>query len=509
MKILKLLFSKIFISALALLIQVALFAAVLLFFETYFAVFQLFCAVLGIAVFLGIVNKKESPEFKLPWIAIILLLPFFGLVIYCMFANSKMPEKQYRRMVGIACRCKKYAELTESENDDIRETLGGYYGAESYLRRTSFTRGHLKNEVRYFPTGEEFYADLLKELEKAEKFIFMEYFIIDYGKMWNGIYDILLRKARSGVEVRVMYDDIGTAGLLKSNYCKKLKKDGINCRKFNPFRPVVSGIHNNRDHRKITVIDGKTAYTGGVNVADEYINETERFGHWKDTAVRIRGSAVSNLTQLFLQMFDAGHTADEDYEKYLGIEYEAFEEGGCVHPFGDGPKPFYKELAGANNYINIINCAKNYVYITTPYLIPDYNIVSALRAAAIRGVDVRIITPHRPDKKIIFNMTRSNYKYLLEAGVKIYEYTPGFIHAKSAVADGEIAFVGTINFDYRSLVHHYECGVTLFKTPCIADIKADLDETLALSQEITIENFKMGFFASLVTSVLNLFSPML
>lgn len=509
MKILKFLFSKIFISALALLIQAVLIIMILMFFETYVVLFQVFNAILGILIILFIINKKESPEFKLPWLVIILVLPFFGLVIYCMFANSKMPIKQYRQMVEIACRCKKYSEICESENAKINGFLGDYCGIESYLRRNAFSRGHLGNKVEYFSIGEKFYADLLTELEKAEKFIFMEYFIIDHGKMWESIHDILLKKVREGVEVRVMYDDIGTAGLLKSSYRKKLIKEGLNCRKFNPFLPVVSGIHNNRDHRKITVIDGKVAYTGGVNIADEYINAKNRFGHWKDTAVKICGSAVGNLTQLFLQMFDAGRTADTDYEKYLGVPYETYGDGGYIHPFGDGPKPYYKEQVGANNYINIINSARDYVYISTPYLIPDYNIISALRNAAMRGVDVRIITPHRPDKKIIFNMTRSNYKYLLEAGVKIYEYTPGFIHAKSAVADGQIAFVGTINLDYRSLVHHYECGVTLVKAPCIADIKSDFDETLALSQKITSDNFKMGFLASFVNSVLNLFSPML
>ncbi len=509
MKIFKLLFSKIFVSALALLFQTGVFIAVLLFFEVYIPVFQIFSAVFSVLVVVGIINKKESPEFKLPWLFIILVLPFFGLVVYCMFANSKMSTGQHKRMVAIACRCKRYAELTQNENKKIFEELGEYAGAENYLRRNSFTRGHRGNEAVYFPDGRAFYTDLLSELEKAEKFIFMEYFIIERGKMWDGILEILLRKVKEGVEVRVMYDDIGTAGLLKSNYHKKLSKEGIICRKFNPFRPVVSGIHNNRDHRKITVIDGKTAYTGGINLADEYINEVERFGHWKDVALRIRGSAVGNFTQMFLQMFDSAKGYEEDYGKYLGAEYEVYGGEGIVHPFGDGPKPFYTEQVGANNYLNIINSAKNYVYIATPYLIPDHTLISALRNAAMRGVDVKIITPHRPDKKIIFNMTRSNYKYLSEAGVNIYEYVPGFIHAKTAVADGKIAFVGTVNLDYRSLVHHYECGVTLFGTPCIKDIKTDFDETLALSQKITKDNFKMGFIASLINSVLNLFSPML
>ena len=327
--------------------------------------------------------------------------------------------------------------------------------------------------------------------------------------MWDGIHEILKQKAAAGVEVRVMYDDIGCAGLLPGSYYKKLKKEGIDCVKFNPFRPVVSGIHNNRDHRKITVIDGKVGYTGGVNLADEYINETSRFGHWKDTALKIQGSAVSNLTVLFLQLFDAMRKSFSDFEKYLGTDYESFDEDGYIHPFGDGPKPFYSELVGSNNFINIINSAEKYVWISTPYLIPDYNLLSALRSAAYRGVDVRIITPGIPDKKIIFNMTRSNYKYLLQAGVKIYEYSPGFIHAKEMLADGVTAFVGTVNLDYRSLVHHYECGAVLYKTPCISEIEEGFEETLQASREITDDNFKMNFFASLLNGILDLFSPML
>lgn len=509
MKFLKLLFSKIFISFLALAIQLAVFFTVLFVFEQYVVLLQIASYILGLIIVLGIIGKKEPPEFKTPWLVIILILPFFGLVIYSMFANSNMSTKQYKKMVDITCRCKKYSELSPDENEELLVELEKNTGIEYYLRRNSFSRGHVHNKADYFRCGEDFYSDLLAELEKAEKFIFMEYFIIEHGIMWDGIHEILKRKAGQGVEVRFMYDDIGSAGLVSGNYYKKLGKEGINCIKFNPFRPVLSGIHNNRDHRKITVIDGKCAYTGGMNIADEYINKKKRFGYWKDTAVKIQGSAVGNFTAMFLQMFDASAKSFSDYSKYLDIEYERFEDEGYIHPFGDGPKPFYKELVGSNNYINIINSAKEYVYVSTPYLIPDYNLVSALRNAAYRGVDVRIITPSIPDKKIVFNMSRSNYNYLLEAGVRIYEYSPGFIHAKQMIADGTTAFVGTVNLDYRSLVHHYECGAVLYKSPCIANIKADFDKILSLSYEITADNFKMSFIGSLLNAVLNLFSPML
>lgn len=509
MKLFKLLFSKIFISALALLVQVLLILTVLLLFEQYVLAFQIFSLFVGVVIFMDLVAKKESPEFKLPWLFVLIALPFFGMAIYCLFGRSRMSYKQYKFMIEFACRCKKYSEISPEDDAELKAYLGKTGGIENYLRRNSFSRGHLHNKVDYFKSGEEFYADLLCELEKAESFIFMEYFIIDRGRMWDGIHEILKQKAAAGVEVRVMYDDIGCAGLLPGSYYKKLKKEGIDCVKFNPFRPVVSGIHNNRDHRKITVIDGKVGYTGGVNLADEYINEISRFGHWKDTALKIQGSAVSNLTVLFLQLFDAMRKSFSDFEKYLGTDYESFDEEGYIHPFGDGPKPFYSELVGSNNFINIINSAEKYVWISTPYLIPDYNLLSALRSAAYRGVDVRIITPGIPDKKIIFNMTRSNYKYLLQAGVKIYEYSPGFIHAKEMLADGVTAFVGTVNLDYRSLVHHYECGAVLYKTPCISEIEEGFEETLQASREITDDNFKMNFFASLLNGILNLFSPML
>lgn len=508
MKFLKLLFSKIFVTAIALLVQVALVVAVVFLFEQYILAFQIFSSLVGLIVFLDLVGKKESPEFKLPWLFLLMIAPFFGTTVYCLFGRSRMAYKDYKHMAITVCDCKKYFEMTPSENEEIKSFLGDKKGLEMYLRTTSFSRGYLGNKVEYFKSGLLFFEDLKRELEKAEKFIFMEYFVVDYGKMWGELLEILARKAKDGVEVRFMYDDIGCAGLLKSNYFKKLRAMGINCYKFNPFRPVISGVHNNRDHRKITVIDGKVGYTGGANLADEYINAKTVYGYWKDSAIKIQGKAVRNLTGLFLQLFDTAAKSFSDYSKYLDVECEEFEDGGFIHPFGDGPKPFYVELVGSNNFINILNSAHKYVYISTPYLIPDYNLVTALRLAAQRGVDVRIVTPHIPDKKIILNMTRSNYAYLLEGGVKIYEYTPGFVHAKEMVADGEVAFVGTINLDYRSLVHHYECGAVMYKTPCIKDIEAEFQNTFKVSGEITLENFRMKFFPALLNSILNLFSPM-
>ena len=297
--------------------------------------------------------------------------------------------------------------------------------------------------------------------------------------------------------------------MLSGRYYKKLRKEGIKCYKFNKFKPVLSGIYNNRDHRKITVIDGKVGFTGGINLGDEYVKINDRLGHWKDTGIRIKGSAVNNLTVMFLHSFDMTAKTLSDYEKYFVKDAEKFAGGGYIHPFGDGPKPYYAEQVGENNYINMINSAKRSVYFTTPYLIIDYNMAMALRNAASRGIDVRIITPHIPDKKIIFNMTRSNYHFLLEKGVRIYEYTPGFIHAKMCAVDDDMAFVGTINLDYRSLTHHYECGAVLYKAPCVKEIKEDIEATFAISQEITEENLRLRKFTRFVNAVLQVFAPML
>ncbi len=508
MKFFKVFFNRIFVIALVFLVQLVLIFAVVNYFNRYYIVFQAFQSIFGLFVFIYIINKKETPEFKLPWLLIFIVFPLFGVIVYMLFARPRLSVRQTRCLLKAEDVCKLYVSASEKERREIDVRLGTYAGAENYLARTSHTEGSLYNKVDFFPLGELFFADLLEELKRAEKFIFMEYFIIDPGKMWDAVHAVLAEKVKAGVEVRLIYDDIGSLGMVPGNYDKTLRKEGILCQKFNPFRPVVSGIYNNRDHRKITVIDGRVGYTGGVNLGDEYINENKRLGHWKDTVVKIRGAAVGNLTAMFLQVFDMTAGKTSDYRAYLDLEYEKFDEPGCVHAFGDGPSPFYREQVGENNYINIINGAQKYVWITTPYLILDHNLATALRNAAFRGVDVRIVTPHIPDKKIVLNMTRSNYPYLLEAGVKIYEYTPGFIHAKQMLADDRAAFVGTINMDYRSLVHHLECGALLIDVPCLQDIKADLRETLAISQEITPFNFRMGFFASLCNSFLTLFAPL-
>lgn len=505
MKILKLMFSKVLVVFLLLVFQFSLIVTTIYYLEL-FPIFQLISLIIALIVFFNIVNKKECPEFKIPWLVLLFILPLFTVILYILFANPKMSKKDAKRISYIQNQTNQF--IQSSETYQLELFLKDNIGIENYLSTNSFSIGSLNNKTKYFSSGESFFEDLLNELKKSEKFIFLEYFIISPGKMWNSILEILTEKVSQGVEVRILYDDIGTVGLLKNSYYKQLRKQGINCYKFNSFVPIISGIHNNRDHRKIVIIDGKIGFTGGINIADEYINEIQKFGHWKDTAIKIEGSAVSNLTATFLQMYDMTSKTFSEYEKYFP-KLTSFYGNDYVHFFGTGPKPFYKERIGENNYINMINNAKKYIYISTPYLILNYNLTTALRNAAFRGVEVVIITPHIPDKKIVFAITRSNYLNLMDAGVKIYEYTPGFIHAKMLLADDSIAFIGTINLDYRSLVHHYECGSVLYDCSAINDIKKDFKNIISISEQITNENFKMGRFARLCNALLNMFSPML
>lgn len=503
---LKIFFNRFIIIASMLLIELAIVVVSFMYFNTYFSLFRILGSLLSITVFLHIINRKQIPEFKLPWLFLMIVFPVLGTILYIMFSSNKMTKKQNKCFGEIEEELRKIANIS---NQNLDEVLKEYQGIDTYLKNTSHTQGHLYNKTKFYRVGEEYFEDLIKELKKAKKFIFLEYFIIEQGKMWNSIHQVLLEKVQEGVEVKLLYDDLGCIGKIKSNFYKEMRKEGIDCYRFNPFRPILSGIHNNRDHRKITIIDGKVAFTGGINLADEYINVKELYGHWKDTGIKIEGSAVTNFTMMFLQMFDVNRVKKSDYEKYLNIETPKFEdEQGCVHPFGCGPEYFYKEQVGENNYLNIINSAKKYLYITTPYLIIDYNISIALKNAAYRGVDVRIVTPSIPDKKIVFNMTRSNYKHLLEAGIKIYEYEPGFIHAKQLLCDDSVAFVGTINLDYRSLVHHYECGVMLYHTSSIKDIKDDFNFLFRTSHLKTTDNFKMSKLAQFINNILSLFSSM-
>jgi cardiolipin synthase len=363
--------------------------------------------------------------------------------------------------------------------------------------------------VTYYSIGEDFYPPLLEALGQAEKFIFMEYFIIQEGQMWDSIHDILRRKAADGVAVYVMYDDVGCMTTLSDKYYKTLRAEGIHAIPSNPFRPILSQIYNNRDHRKITVVDGLVGFTGGINLADRYINAQQVYGHWKDTAVRIQGPAVRNLTAMFLSAWNTQCDEVIDCAPYMEILPPPCGCGSYVIPYGDGPRPLYRDYVGQNVYLNILAAAQKYVYITTPYLICDQQMLSALRAAAKKGVDVRLITPHIPDKKAVFLMTRSNYLALVQAGVRIYEYTPGFIHAKNMVSDDKFAVCGSINLDYRSLVHNFECGAWIYDGRCAQAMRDDFLATAAVSQEIDEARAALPLWQRVPAELMKVFSTLL
>lgn len=507
-KLIKFFRSRFFLGALCILLEFAQLIAVFVLLYEFFLPITILGWVFHFSMLLYLINRDEIPEFKLPWLIILFLLPVLGAFIFMLLSSNSTSRKEYERFEKTADDLKQYQQQTAAI-DRIAERDTEAYAQANYLFNAAKMPCRDRSKTTYYPIGEEFHFALLDELKKAENFIFMEYFIVQEGVMWNPIHGILKEKAAQGVEVFVMYDDFGCIATLPDDYYKQLCDESIHCIPSNKFAPVLSHIHNNRDHRKITVIDGKVGFTGGINLADEYINAVQKYGHWKDTAVKIEGEAVKNLTMLFISSWNTQSKSPIHCDKYLNMPIESVESNGFVIPFGDAPPPIDNDDVGKYVYLNIIYSAKKYLYITTPYLICDRELMNALRIAAKRGVDVRIITPHIPDKKTVFLMTRSNYRVLIEDGVKIYEYTPGFIHAKNYVCDDKFAVCGTINMDYRSLIHHFECGAWIYDTECIPDMKKDFLNTVAVSEEISVEQARLRGIKRLSAEVMKVFSPLL
>ena len=469
--------------------------------------FYVLCYVTAFGCIIKIIASDDNPDYKVPWVLFVLILPIVGFMLYFIFYSRKLKKKFIRRLDEL--RSFNY-EKDSSEAVAKLEKENPMAASEArMLCRISGSQLFTDTKETYFPLGENMLESMLPDLEAAKKFIFMEYFIIEEGKFWNSILEILKRKAKEGVTVRVLYDDIGCMSTLPGSYAKALRSYGIEATPFSRLRGGADSEFNNRSHRKILVIDGKVGYTGGVNIADEYINEKVRFGHWKDTGIRLEGEAVWELTRLFLTDYGINVKAlpENSFELYPVCEDTRAE--GYLIPFGDGPNPLYKHRVGKSVIMNMLNSATRYMYMTTPYLIIDNEMCINIENAALRGVDVRIIVPHIPDKKLVFQMTKSFYFRLMNAGVKIYEYEPGFIHAKSYIADDASAMIGTINLDYRSLVHHFENGVWMYKCDCIKDIKEDILGTLSKSIEITPKMLKTGLFTRFVRSIVRIFAPML
>ena len=388
-----------------------------------YLLFRIVAFIVSVIIFFKIINKDEDPEFKIPWIVGMLLLPFFFSIMFIIFGNHGLRKKD--RLIVKATRNAYHAHFNLDEETKI--DMGHAAGTFCYLNNTTEVGPHVNNKVTYYKTGEDFFPDLLDSLKQAKEFIFMEFFIISDGVYWNEVKNTLIEKSKEGVEVRLIYDDMGCSGTIASNTARTLRKSGIKCYKFHPFRPILSGIYNNRDHRKIVVIDHKMAFTGGMNLADEYGNVIKRFGYWKDTMIKIEGSAINNLITIFLQNYDLAAGEVSDYNKYLMYDYPKYEDDGYVMPFGDGPGGIDDALIGEQTYINILNYARYEVFISTPYLVPTYGLIDALRNAALRGVKVHLIVPGIPDKKLVYKVAEYNFRYLLDAGVNIYRYTQDLI----------------------------------------------------------------------------------
>lgn len=467
-------------------------------------------SILSVFVALYLINKNMKPAYRIIWLVVILAFPVLGA--FCYLLLHLLPNKQWvmKRYTAIAKESRPTFETPAALSAEERDAFfGRWRRSASYLSDTAGfpTYAHTKSE--YLSPGEAFFPRFLEDLEKAEKYIYMEHFIVEEGVMTEKVLDVLERKVKAGVDVRFMYDDIGSLMTLPKNYVEVLRRRGIRAAVFNRFIPVFTSIQNNRDHRKITVIDGKVAYTGGLNIADEYINLYEKHGYWKDASIRVEGDAVWSFTVIFLQLWSLA----EGENFTLPAKPPEFGPGerpetdGAVIPYADSPLD--SETVGEYVYTQLIQSASRTLYITTPYFMVDDGLLSALKLAAKSGVDVRIITPRIWDKYFVHAITRSYYRELLEAGIRVYEYTPGFMHAKVMLADGEIAAVGTVNLDFRSLYLHFEDGVLVVGASTLEEIRKDFLRSLDESAEITLQDVRNNRFWRLMGSLLRLFAPLL
>ena len=475
--------------------------------------------ILSFLMVLWILPREDNPSYKISWIILIMAVPLVGGIFYLMFGMKRNSRRMAQQIDSYTRSLlhRDHGKVTLNPNDSLLQPtplqqlslidpmLGRQAG---YISSTSGFEVYRNTQVEYFSLGESFYQRLLEQLRGAKKFILMEYFIVQHGKMWDSILRVLEERQQHGVQVRILYDDVGCVTTLPAMYSEQLRQKGFQVGVFNPFHPRLNAATNYRDHRKICVIDGNVGFTGGINLADEYINGYEKHGHWKDTAILLKGEAVFSLTTMFLSMWD--YLIKKEGEDYAAYYPDSWDENaqGIVQPFADNPLD--DEAVGETVYLNLINKAKRYVYITTPYLILSNEMVTAMNTAAKSGVDVRIITPHVPDKWYVHAVSRSYYEMLVEAGVKIYEYTPGFVHAKTFVVDDEYAVVGTINLDYRSLYLHFECAAWMYKASCVTDVRDDFLKTQQMSQEITLEECRnISIPRRLGRSVLRVLAPLM
>ncbi|MEG0829848.1 MAG: cardiolipin synthase [Anaerovoracaceae bacterium] len=479
--------------------------------DKYIFIFNYIIGVAAALIILSILNARQNSSFKMVWIILILCIPLLGVCFYLftrLQPGTQLIEKRIEKILEL----EKDALAQDQEVlARLEEESPQVASISKYLHDFGMYPTYNQCQVEYFPLGEDKFHRMIEEIKGARKFIFMEYFIVSKGYMWDTILDLLVEKVKEGVEVRFMYDGTCTLSLLPRNYPKKMEALGIQCKVFAPIIPFLSTYQNNRDHRKVLVIDGHTAFTGGVNLADEYINEVERFGHWKDTAIMIKGKGVDSFTLMFLQMWDLKKKSPINFKRYINrpqAPYDPVHSTGYVIPYGDSP--FDGENVGERVYMDILYNAKKYVHIMTPYLIIDDEMSIALAFAAKKGVDVILMLPHIPDKFYAYILARTYYEELIEAGVKIYEYTPGFVHAKVFTSDDNTAVVGTINLDFRSLYLHFECAAYIYQNPVVKEIEIDFQNTLEKCQQITMEDCKSySIFKKTLGKVLRIIAPLM
>lgn len=499
--------SRLFLFLLIVGIQVCFALVFLYWFSDLFPGVQAALFACSMLLVLYIINKRQDPAYKIVWIIPVLVLPVAGFLLYFFFSQRRIRrrDRQYAiKLYEQTESCLKDGDgvcrLIEEQQDDPLRLI-------SYIRKTRKYPAFTDTRTQFFPMGELFFERFLEEMEQAERYICLEFFIIKHGRMWDDILDVLKRKAKAGVEVRLIYDDLGCVGHLGRQYAAELRQEGIRCVVFNKLNPVFASMFNNRDHRKIAVIDGRTAFVCGANLADEYINAERRFGVWKDACLMMKGEAAWGFQVIFLQMWDY-ITKEKTEVSRFKPEGPAQEADGLVQPYADNP--FDEVRLAENVFLSLIHGAKRYLYITTPYLVLNSALRSAFAAAAGKGVDIRIMTPHIPDKKAVFLVTRANYRELLENGVKIYEYSPGFIHAKTYTCDDEYAVVGTINTDYRSLFLNFECAALLYKNSAIGEMRDDFLETAKSCEQVTLEKINaIPWPVRFAQSVMNAFAPLL
>ena len=494
--------------AISVLLQVFWIVLLVMRLNQYYAYISLATSVLSFLVVLHICGNKINAAYKLSWIVLIQFMPILGLCLFLMFGKESSNAVMRRRFGRIDQQMPRYLPQDEATAARLDAENPGLGNQAHYLRNTAGFPVYGDTRVTFYGDTNEALEAQKAELRKAEHFIFMEYHAIEDSTAWRGLEEILAEKAAAGVDVRVFYDDMGSIGFISKPFARRLQAQGIQCRVFNPLVPVLNVVMNNRDHRKITVVDGQVGFTGGYNLADEYFNLTHPYGQWKDSGLRLEGSAVRSLTVIFLEMWNATQKVQEDPTPFLVPAAVPQGAGGYVIPYADSPLDTI--ATGEDVYLNILKNAKRYVYITTPYLIIDDEMQRELTLAARRGVDVRIITPGIPDKKTVFRVTRSYYADLATAGVRIFEYTPGFVHAKQFVADDEVATCGTINMDYRSLYLHFENGCWFSSCDAVAQVRRDFEELFPLCTEVTGQYAgKRERYVRGLNCILRLFGPLM